>query len=409
MQCKVGCRHLYIQRRCKKNKLYLLSLLIFITLLVVLSNGKEMMYKTKETLRSSEIYADLDENSTNNIFFLILNNSMPSLKAAYEDYKGVTIIGINDLFSDRLAMLPEKFLKDPLNFLKLTYSGFMDIEEKELTASETMGNELPDIKSFSDVPEGEIYFSEEDEYTAEEMREAGDSIDNDSINTEEYDANLPSPDKVELSNKDPQILIYHSHATESYMPNTASNYHTLAEKYNVVSVGNIMAKVLQEKYNFKVIHDKTYHDKDSYAYSYSNSLVTIQKQTTKYPSIKVILDIHRDAFTAKDESVRTAKKNDYTATINGKKAARIMLVVGRKNPNFGELEKFASYIKKKMDKLYPGLYLKTEKPNTKYNQYFSNYSMLIEVGCMLNTIEEAQYSAELMGHVLGEVLKELQE
>jgi len=408
MQCKVGCRHLYIQRRYKKNKLYLISLLIFITLLVVLSNSKEM-YKSKETLSSSEIYADLDENSTNNIFFFILNNSMPSLKAAYEDYKGVAIIGINDLFSDRLAMLPEKFLKDPLNFLKLTYSGFMDIEEKELAASETMGNELPDIKSFSDVPEGEIYFSEEDEYTAEEMREAGDSIDNDSSNTEEYDANLPSPDKVELSNKDPQILIYHSHATESYMPNTASNYHTLAEKYNVVSVGNIMAKVLQEKYNFKVIHDKTYHDKDSYAYSYSNSLVTIQKQTTKYPSIKVILDIHRDAFTAKDESVRTAKKNDYTATINGKKAARIMLVVGRKNPNFGELEKFAAYIKKKMDKLYPGLYLKTEKPNTKYNQYFSNYSMLIEVGCMLNTIEEAQYSAELMGHVLGEVLKELQE
>jgi len=408
MQCKVGCRHLYIQRRYKKNKLYLICLLLCIALLVVLSNSKDM-YKTKETLRSSEIYADLDENSTNNIFFFILNNSMPSLKAAYEDYKGITITGIDELFSDRLATLPEKFLKDPLNFLKLTYSGFMDIEEKELAASETMGNEMPDIKSFSDVPEGEIYFSEEDEYTAEEMREAGDSIDNDSSNTEEYDANLPSPDKVDLSNKDPQILIYHSHATESYMPNTASNYHTLSEKYNVVSVGNIMAKVLQEKYNFKVIHDKTYHDKDSYAYSYSNSLVTIQKQTTKYPSIKVILDIHRDAFTAKDESVRTAKKNDYTATINGKKAARIMLVVGRKNPNFGELEKFAAYIKKKMDKLYPGLYLKTEKPNTKYNQYFSNYSMLIEVGCMLNTIEEAQYSAELMGHVLGEVLKELQE
>jgi len=367
------------------------------------------MYEAKEVLNSSEIYADLDENSTNNIFVFIINNSLPTLKAAYEDYKGVTVTGINGFFSDRLVTLPERFLKDPLNFLKLTYSGFMDIDENELATSETMGKDLPDIKSFSDVPEGEIYFSEEDEYTAEELREAGDSINNDSNSTEEYDANLPSPNKVDLSNKDPQILIYHSHATESYMPNTASNYHTLTEKYNVVSVGNIMAKVLQEKYNFKVIHDKTYHDRDSYAYSYSNSLATIQKQKSKYPSIKVILDIHRDAFTAKEESVKAAKKNDYTTTINGKKAAKIMLVIGRKNPNFGELEKFAAYIKKKMDKLYPGLYLKTEKPNTKYNQYFSNYSMLIEVGCMLNTIEEAQYSAELMGHVLGEVLKELQE
>lgn len=62
-----------------------------------------------------------------------------------------------------------------------------------------------------------------------------------------------------------------------------------------------------------------------------------------------------------------------------------------------------------MDKLYPGLYLKTERANSKYNQYFSNYSMLIEIGCMLNTAEEANYSAELMGNVMGEVLMELQE
>lgn len=409
MQCKVGCRHLNIQRKYKKKKLYWISLLLCITLLVVLSINKGM-YETKEVLSSSEVYADFDEDSIDNIFVFIINNSIPTLKAAYEDYKGITITGIDDFFSDRLATLPEKFLKDPLNFLKLTYSGFMDIDEKELAASDAMRKELPDIKSFSDVPEGEIYFSEEDEYTSEEMKGNNDSINNGNSNsTEEYDANIPSPDKVNLSKKDPQILIYHSHATESYMPNTASNYHTLTEKYNVVSVGSIMAKVLQDKYNYKVIHDKTYHDKDSYAYSYSNSLVTIKKQTSKYPSIKVILDIHRDAFTAKEESVRTAKKNDYTTTINGKKAAKIMLVIGKKNPNYGELEKFAAYIKKKMDKLYPGLYLRTDKPNTKYNQYFSNYSMLIEVGCMLNTIEEAQYSAELMGHVLGEVLKELQE
>ena len=87
-----------------------------------------------------------------------------------------------------------------------------------------------------------------------------------------------------------------------------------------------------------------------------------------------------------------------------------MLVIGDGNPNYKELEKFVAYIKKKMDKLYPGLYIKTDKKTRgKYNQYFSNYSTLIEIGCMLNTVDEAAYSAELMANVIGEVLKDLQE
>jgi len=369
------------------------------------------MQDTKEVFSYSDIYENIEKEGMDNIFIFILNSTMPALKVAYEEYKGVEMSGIDEFITDEIASLPSKFLKNPLNFLKFSYSGFTEINEDELLASQAMGEGIPDIKSFSDVPEGDIYFSEEDEYTAEEAKKINDLVNNDRSGetVEEYAPNIPSPDKVKLSKNSPQILIYHSHATESYMPNTASNYHTLSEKYNVVSVGSTLSKVLQDRYKYKVIHDKTYHDKDSYAYSYSNSLVTIKKQTSKYPSIKVILDIHRDAFKAEDERVRAAKKNDYTVTINGKKAARIMLVIGNKNPNYSELEKFAAYIKKKMDTLYPGLYLRTERANAKYNQYFSNYSMLIEIGCMLNTIEEAHYSAELMGNVLGEVLNELQE
>jgi len=369
------------------------------------------MQEAKEVFSYSDVYSNIEEEKMDNIFIFILNNTMPALKVAYEGYKGVDIDDINGFITDEIASLPSRFLKNPLSFFKFSYSGFLEIDEDKLSASQAMGEGIPDIKSFSDVPEGDIYFSEEDEYTAEELENFDHLLNNEGSNepVEEYAPNIPSPDKVELSKNSPQILIYHSHATESYMPNTASNYHTLIEKYNVVSVGSTMAKVLQDKYKYKVIHDKTYHDKDSYAYSYSNSLATIKKQTSKYSSIKVIIDIHRDAFPTENESVKAARKKDYTVTINGKKAARVMLVIGTKNPNYSELEKFAAYIKKKMDTLYPGLYLKTERANAKYNQYFSNYSILIEIGCMLNTIEEAHYSAELMGNVLGEVLNELQE
>jgi stage II sporulation protein P len=126
--------------------------------------------------------------------------------------------------------------------------------------------------------------------------------------------------------------------------------------------------------------------------------------------LKVILDLHRDAFEVRTEAEKAAKKAEYTTTINNKNAARIMLVIAKGNPNYAELEKFAVYLKKKMDKLYPGLYLKIDvKGRGKYNQYFSNHSMLVEIGCMLNTIEEAKYSAQLFGRVLGEVIKDLEE
>jgi stage II sporulation protein P len=139
-------------------------------------------------------------------------------------------------------------------------------------------------------------------------------------------------------------------------------------------------------------------------------LVTIKKYLSRYNSIKVILDIHRDAFATRNDTDKKARKAEYTATINGKKAARIMLVVGEGNPNYKELEKFAVYIKKKMDTLYPGLFLKINIANNKkYNEYFSNHSMLVEVGCMLNTADEAKYSAELLSKVLDAVIKDLKE
>lgn len=351
-------------------------------------------------------------------FFLnILNNSIPGFKVAWGN-NSQSDLGISNVrFNNVSIEMPKKMISDPLIYMQQSFSGFSQIKADGYYTVAMKGDidSIGSIKNFSDVPEGAIYFSEEDEYKAEEKmgdfkENTNSAYEGSKFQTEEFFSNIESPKKIALSKKLPEILIYHSHATESYMPSTEGNYHTSNEKYNVVSVGKIMAKVLQDKFKYKVIHDKTYHDKDSYAYSYSNSLVTIKQQTTKNKSIKVILDIHRDAFTIENNEHKKAKKNEYTAIISGKKAAKVMLVISNANPNYKELEKFAAYIKKKMDKLYPGLYFKTDKKTrSKYNQYLSDYSMLIEIGCMLNTVEESAYSAELMGNVIGEVLRDLQE
>lgn len=339
----------------------------------------------------------------------ILKNTIPGFSSLGKNENSVYVASSDLIYNDSIGKV--KF--NPLNYMQFSFFGFSQIKgDQYIFSKNKIEKNLLEIDSYADVPEGEVFFSEEDEYLIEES--IGKDNKNDVFVTEkspeEFSSNIKVPKKIALTKKNPEILIYHSHATESYTPCTEGNYHTLNEKYSVISVGSIIAKNLQDKYSYKVVHDKTYHDKDSYAYSYINSLATIKQQTAKNKTLKVFLDIHRDAFTINSAEHKKIKKNEYTATIKGKNAAKVMLVISSANPNYNELEKFAAYIKKKMDKLYPGLYLKTDKKTrSKYNLYVSDYSILIEVGCILNTIDEAAYTAELMSDVIGEVLKDLQE
>ena len=357
------------------------------------------------------------EEYSRNLSIQLLNTVITSAKVSYESDYGSPMPGLLASAASRLTDGLHTDMSNPITYLNFAFTAFSQYDSDELRNSPASGGDTSgiaaadNITDFSNVPEGAIYFNEEDEYSAEGLAPAAQPSTSTPAQTSQIaESGVGIPGKLALDKKSPQVLVYHTHSTESYMPNTAGNYHTLSEKYNVVLVGNEMKRVLQDKYNYKVIHDTTKHDIESYAYSYANSLETVKKNINKYKSLKVILDFHRDAFDVKTEAAKKAKKAEYTATINNKNAARIMLVIAKGNPNYAELEKFAVYLKKKMDKLYPGLFLKIDvKSRGKYNQYFSNHSMLVEVGCMLNTTEEARYSAELFAKVLGEVMNDLKE
>jgi stage II sporulation protein P len=354
------------------------------------------------------------EEYSNNFSIQMLNTVITSAKVSYEKEYGFPMPGLLESAASSITDGLHTDVNNPITYLNFAFTAFSQYDPSVLTYAGTAGGTAPpNITDFENVPEGAIYFSEEDEYKAEELINGQQPLTPAGTQTSQIaEDTISIPGKIALDSKSPLILIYHTHSTESYMPSDADNYHTQNEKYNVVGVGSILTKELEEKYNYKVLHDKTKHDKESYAYSYANSLVTIKNSINKYKSLKVILDLHRDAFdTAKATfAEKTARKSEYTASINGKKAARIMLVIAKGNPNYAELEKFAVYIKKKMDKLYPGLFYKIDvKSRGKYNLYFSNHSMLVEVGCMLNTVEEAQYSAELFARVMGEVINDLKE
>jgi stage II sporulation protein P len=360
------------------------------------------------------VFSDLSQDTgvskySGNLYINIINTTIPAAKVSYESKYGQKLPNLAASTYSKLFNGMNFDIKDPKTYFSFVFTAFSqyDNEGDLLAVSQDDDDKIPVISNFEDAPEGEIYFSETEEYTAEEAANANGVPTSDILEGSEI-ANIEDPARLEIEKKQPSILLFHTHSTEAYAPYSNNNYHSLNDKENLIQVGNIMTDVLESKYKFNVIHDVTKHDRYSYADSYINSQKTIISQLEKNKSIKVVLDVHRDAMEAKTERDAKNIKDEYTASINGKNAAKVMLVIGGGNKNYAELQKFAVYIQKKMDKLYPGLFYKiVTKPGKKYNQYYRDHSMLIEVGCTLNTDKEASYSAELMGHVIGEVLKDL--
>lgn len=208
----------------------------------------------------------------------------------------------------------------------------------------------------------------------------------------------------------PTVLIYHSHTTEAYsLLDTgyyiSSDARSNNSARNMVRVGDDLAAYL-EKQGFNVIHDRTIHDKD-YTKSYDNSRATIEKYLEEYPSIEVTIDVHRDDITYSNKT-----KVKPTAKINGKKAARMMIISGceynrvKNFPDWEENLKFDLQVQNKVNELYPGLMRPILFSERKYNMYETHYSFLLEVGTDANTLDEACYSARLFGNALGQLLNE---
>ncbi len=215
------------------------------------------------------------------------------------------------------------------------------------------------------------------------------------------------PQKVELVNGKPQILIYHTHSTESYEPERTGNYHSLNKKYSVLAVGEELKKHLEKK-GYSVLHNQEYHDYPSFNGSYSRSLKTARGVLSKYDSIKFVFDIHRDGIDIKNEEMRKNVKKQETTTINGEQVARFSIVVGPESPNRKEVEKFANYIINISNKKYPGLAKKViVKPYGKFNQFLSNNYALIEIGGNANTIQESLNTSKYLAEILDEALKNM--
>ena len=211
---------------------------------------------------------------------------------------------------------------------------------------------------------------------------------------------LTKPLSWELRSAEPTVLILHTHATECYTPITgeeivfSGDYRTQDPGQNMIYIGEQVAGLLRAG-GIGVIHDTTLHDSPSYESAYASARVAIQEYLAKYPSIRLVLDLHRDASGGGGAQMVT------TATVGGQKSAQLMLVVGTdaggsRHDNWQENLALALKLQTVLEWENPGLCRDLNFRSQRFNQDLTPGSLIVEVGAAGNTRAEAALAAQAL-------------
>ena len=204
----------------------------------------------------------------------------------------------------------------------------------------------------------------------------------------------------DLTAEEPAVLILHTHATESYTRQAGEDYEessafrTLDEAYNMISVGDRLTELL-EVGGLTVLHDRQLHDYPSYNGSYSHARKSIEAYLEDYPSIRLVLDLHRDASGDNSNQMVTS------ATVEGEPSAQIMLVVGTdasglSHPDWEENLSLALKLHRQMERINPGICRYVNLRGQRFNQDMSHGALIVEVGAAGNSHAEALRATEVL-------------
>lgn len=223
----------------------------------------------------------------------------------------------------------------------------------------------------------------------------------------------PDPEQVivrELPAVGPRVLIYHSHNSEMYLGRPVQGRYDAEAHYvfksqsdstitGIMEVGRHLTNALG-RLGIPALHETRIHDLPTLNYAYANSERTVRSLLSQYDSIEVVLDIHRDANVP-----------NPVVEIEGRRVARLLIVLGTAqniplaHPNYEANLEFAQKLYQTANSMYPGLMRPTQiRHDARYNQHLHPNSLIIEVGSVENTLEEALLAAELLANILARVL-----
>jgi len=226
-----------------------------------------------------------------------------------------------------------------------------------------------------------------------------------------FDASLfdGSFDASLMGGEEPEVLIVHTHGSEAYtMPpgkeyTPSGEWRTTDETVSVVRVGEEIACTLRNA-GISVLHVTTLHDYPEYSGAYERSLLTVEDCLKRYPSISLVLDVHRDAVTDGDG-------NHYKVVSGegGMGAAQMAFVIGTDgggltHPRWQENLKLAAAIQQELYEVCPTLMRPITVRNSRYNQHTTTGSLLVEMGAAGNSLEEALLSARMLGRAIADTM-----
>lgn len=197
----------------------------------------------------------------------------------------------------------------------------------------------------------------------------------------------------------PTVLILHTHASEAYADQKGARSEDTA--HNVVAVGDAMTEEL-EAAGIGVIHCRTIIDKPSYNRSYNRAREIIEDTLDEYPSIKIVLDVHRDSMIRSDGS-----EYKVVSEVDGTKCAQLMMVMGTNaggldHPNWKKNLSFAADLQQSIAEKYPTLMRPINLRKQRFNEHATTGSMILECGSSANTLQEAQTAARTFAKLLAE-------
>ncbi len=219
----------------------------------------------------------------------------------------------------------------------------------------------------------------------------------------DIEALLAAPLSWDLRGEGPTVLILHTHSTESYTKSGESYvetaaYRTLDEAYNMLSIGAYVAQILEEN-GISTIQDRSFHDHPSYNGSYADAREAIQAYLADYPTIQLVLDLHRDAAGTNANQLRTE------ATVDGQACAQLMLVMGsnaagQDHQHWEENLSLGLKLQAQLETQAPGITRHTILRAQRFNQDLSPGALLVEVGAAGNTHAEALLAADQLAQAI---------
>lgn len=209
----------------------------------------------------------------------------------------------------------------------------------------------------------------------------------------------------DLTEDDPSVLIIHSHGSEAFLPGDdytyeeeGGEYRTLDDSCNMLSLGQELARLLNEA-GISTVQDRSYYDYPDYLTSYDNARIGLQEQLNRYPSVKLIIDLHRDSAQRADGSQWATE-----AIINGEKSAQVMLVVGTDcyytHPNWEQNLSFALKLQAIMEKTHDGSTRPLDLRKQRFNQDLSTGAIIAEIGAAGNTYREAMNAVSVLAEAI---------